>query len=134
MKRLRILLLALAIIACAFAWGRTKRAGFRSLTGSQKVFAVIAVLLAILIVINPEIAAFGLLGDSAFFDLLVLALSLQMQVFVARAWSWLSSVLVGSARWLITPSPGLRYLVATSTFVIGAMVSMVQKAVHRIFS
>ena len=44
----------------------------------QKTFGVAGLVLAVFIVMNPEFLAFGFLGDAAFFDALVLALSLQL--------------------------------------------------------
>ena len=45
----------------------------------QKILAGIAVCLAVVILLNPEIAALGLLMDAAFVDLLALLISLQLQ-------------------------------------------------------
>jgi hypothetical protein len=87
-----------------------------------------------LIVINPEFLAFGLIGDTAFLDLLVLALSLQMQMFADRLWRQVRTVLMRGVRWVRIPSPGLSYLLTVSTLAITSAVSTIQKVVHRIFS
>jgi hypothetical protein len=56
--------------------------------GWQKLFYVAGFVGAVLIVLNPEFLALGFLGDAAFFDLLVFALSLQFQAAVLGAWRW----------------------------------------------
>src|SRR5256885_5224058 len=71
----------------------------------QKFAGAIAILMALLIVINPEFLALGLLGDTAFFDLLVLALSLQLQDLAAQAWHSASATVSGFVRWLLFPRP-----------------------------
>ena len=45
----------------------------------QKVLAGVGVVLAVVILLNPEVAALGLLMDAAFVDLLALLISLQLQ-------------------------------------------------------
>jgi hypothetical protein len=47
---------------------------------------VIAVFLVLLMAMNPEFLALGFLGDAAFFDIMVLALSLQMNMIASRVW------------------------------------------------
>lgn len=42
--------------------------------------------MTLLIVLNPEFLALGLVGDTALFDALVLFLGLQLQNTVARYW------------------------------------------------
>jgi hypothetical protein len=56
--------------------------------GWQKVFSLAGFIGALLIVLNPELLALGLLGDATFFDLLVFALSLQFQTVAIRALQW----------------------------------------------
>src|SRR2546429_1587277 len=84
-----IMIFGLAILAYAFIQisgrsGRTTPA--QPLRLWQKLAGAIAILMALLIIMNPEFLALGLLGDTAFFDLLVLALSLQLQDLAAQAW------------------------------------------------
>jgi hypothetical protein len=132
-----ILLLGLAVVvACAInrAQGRSKPAWSHHLTGWQKVFGVVAVFLAFLVILNPEFLALGLLGDTAFFDLLVLSLGLQMHALAARAFRACTNALSKWFGWLEIPSPGLRYVIAVSTVVIASVASAFQKAVHRFFS
>jgi hypothetical protein len=46
---------------------RIKPAWSQQLKGWQKLFGLVGVILAVLIIINPELLALGLLGDTAFF-------------------------------------------------------------------
>src|SRR5262245_20734451 len=137
MQMKSILLLGLVIVlACALtrAQGRIKPAWSQHLKGWQKLFGAIAVVVTLLIIINPEFLAMGLLGDTAFYDMLVLALSLQMHMFVTRALRGCATVLTRGVRCTAIPSPGLRYLLAVSMLAIGCVVSTLHKAGHRIFS
>jgi hypothetical protein len=132
-----IFLLGLAVVvACAMnrAQGRSKPAWSQHLKGWQRVFGAVAVFLALLVILNPEFLALGLLGDTAFFDLLVLSLGLQMHTLAARAFRACANAWSKWFGWLVIPSPGLRYVVAVSTVVIASVVSAFQKAVQRFFS
>jgi hypothetical protein len=104
------------------------------LNGSQKLFAIVAVILTLLILLNPEFLALGLLGDAAFFDLMVLALTLQMHAFAARAFQTCLTGLSRGIRWLGIPSPGLLYLIGISTFAFRYAASAIQKIMVRILS
>ena len=136
MQKKIILLLSLALAAIALA-RRAKRpwpAWFQQLQGWQKLFGVIAVILVIVIFLNPDLIALSLLGDTAFFDILVLALSIQMFTYAQCAWHWLRDGVVRSARWLGIPSPGARYLICVSAVTIMSVISFAQKIIHRISS
>jgi len=85
----------------------------------------------VLILINPEFLALGLLGDTAFFEMLVLALSLQMHLFVTRAFYRCVDVLSGVVRWVGIPSPGLLYCVAVVTPIVAGAVALFQRTLHR---
>ena len=130
------ILLGLAILAYAFTrvLDRIKPAGSQPLKWWQKLAGGVAVFLAVLIVINPEFLALGLLGDAAFFDALVLLFSLQLQTIGARVWDYVGVMVSRTMRWLRIPSPGMLYLLATSAIAIGSVVSTLQKVVHRISS
>src|SRR6188768_873899 len=65
------------------------------LTWWQVLIGFIATVAALLVVMNPEFLALGILGDSTFFDLLALAIGVQLQVVFSRIGV---SVLVGGAR------------------------------------
>ena len=134
--QLVILVGVATILAIAFnqGRGRTKRECSQHLKGWQRVFGMVAFVAVLLIMINPEFLALGLLGDTAFFDMLVLALGLQMHTLVIRAFRWCVTVLTRGLRCVRIPSPGLRYLLAVSTLAIGSALSTLQKALHRISS
>ena len=136
MRTTIIILVGLAIVAVAFVRDkkRTRPAWFQQLKGWQKLFGLIAVLLAVLILINPDFLALGLLGDTTFFDVLVLALSLQMLMFVRWLWRYLRTGFVRSMRRVGIPSPGFRYLLAVSAVAVGSTISTIHKVVHRIIA
>ena len=121
-----------------FASKRAARRGklkwFRQLSGSQKIFGVVAFAMVLLIFLNPEFLALGFLGDTALFDMLVLAISLQLHTHVIRIGRGVIASLDRARRWAGIPSVGLRYEWAVWTALIASVVSVLQKAVHRIFS
>ena len=132
MKNTTIILMGLAMVAGASL--RARREGkskwFPHLSGSQKIFGLVAFALALLILLNPELLALGFLGDTAFFDVLVLALSLQMHTYVMRVARAGASGLRRAMRWAGIPSPGLCYSIAVATVMIADFVSLLQKAAH----
>ena len=136
MNRTTIILLGLLMLACAS--GRARRQSgwqwLRQLSGSQKIFGVVAFVLVLLILLNPEFLALGLLGDSALFDMLVLAISLQLHTYVVRAGRGFLTVTARGRRWAGIPSPGFNYLLVVSAVWIGSGISAFQKVVHRFFS
>jgi len=136
MKRVSIILLGLAILAYASTRspGKTKSSRFLHLNGWQKIFGILAIILTLLIILSPEFLALGLIGDTAFFDLMVLALSLQMHLFATRSFRSFVDVASKGVRRIGIPSPGLRYLLFVLTPVITAAVAAFQKAMHRILS
>src|SRR5205809_7834058 len=94
MKNTIIILLGLAMLvyASSRSTAKTKPTRFQGFQGWQKIFGVVAVILTLLIVLNPEFLALGLLGDTAFFDMLVLALSLQLHTYATGAWNRFATV------------------------------------------
>ena len=108
----------------AFAGKRAARQGklkwFRQLNGSQKIFGVVAFVLVLLILLNPEFLALGFLGDTALFDMLVLAISIQLHTHVIRAGRGFITALTRGMQWAGIPSPGLRYEWAVITCLIGS--------------
>ena len=134
-KPITILLwLALLVYAGVRLRNKGKPSWFQQLQGWQKVFGVLAVLLTLLIVLNPEFLALGLLGDTAFFEMLVLVLALQLHLYATRAVYGLRSVLARSLRWLGVPSPGFSYSLAVLWFTAASAISMIHKAWHRLVS
>jgi hypothetical protein len=65
---------------------------FHQLKGSQRVFGMAAFMAAILIVLTPEFAALGLIGDAALFDALVVVLTVQLHTYFTQAWRGLGRV------------------------------------------
>jgi hypothetical protein len=59
---------------------------------------------------------------------------LQLRVFAIRAFHSCVDMLSRGLRWLVIPSPGLRYLLAVVTPLIACTAAMLQKALHRILS
>ena len=129
------------LLSCALAAGlflrRSTRAGrpwLRQLQGWQKLCGVIALLLALLILLNPDFLLLGLLGDTTFFDILVLALSVQMFTYSQWAWRWLRHGVIRSWRWLGIPSFCFRYQIYLSAAAIESMISHAQKWMDQISS
>src|SRR4051812_35468156 len=98
-------LLGLAILGCAFVRARDKSnsAGPPGSRWWQKLLGVIAIVLTVLIVINPEFLAIGLLGDAAFFDLLVLLIGLRLQMLTTQAGVWALSMVSKIVLWFTKP-------------------------------
>jgi hypothetical protein len=129
-----ILLFGMALLACAFFRPGSKLAWSPRLGGWHKLFGVVAFILALLIVLNPELLALGLLGDTAFFDLLVLLLSLQLQTFATRGWHAICAVLSKTSR-VMVPRLSRSFALAVLAFApLGEVCATIQKAVHRISS
>ena len=76
--------IALFVFALAFVPDKYKPAWIHRLDWWQVLIGLVATVAALLIVMNPEFLALGILGDSAFFDLLVFAIGLQLQVILSR--------------------------------------------------
>jgi hypothetical protein len=98
----------------------------------QSLAGAIAIVMALLIIMNPEFLALGLLGDTAFFDLLVLALSLQLQDLAAQAWHRASTTVSGFVRWFFFPRPSCQAFLLIFA-PIGTMISSARKLLSRLF-
>ena len=130
-----IIIFGLALLAYAFIQSSDRSrptAPAQPLRLWQKLAGAIAILMALLIIINPEFLALGLLGDTAFFDLLVLALSLQLQDLAAQAWHRASTTVCGLVRWLLFPRPTGQALLLIFA-PIGTMISSARKLLYRLF-
>jgi hypothetical protein len=101
------------------------------LTSWQLLIGLVALVVATLIVITPEFYALGILGDSAFFDILVLAITFQLRGIGSLVWRY---VVLGVgpvkrfARWR---------MYATGTvllFIFVEIGSTVQKVAQRLSS
>jgi hypothetical protein len=98
----------------------------------QKLAGIVAFISVLMIAINPEFLPLGFLGDTAFFDLMVLLISVQLQIAVAWVWSWGGATGLKLVRWAIAPSPHMSYLLVAWT--IASVVSAIHKLVQRISS
>lgn len=137
------ILFALALLAYAFTrmpQGGQPTWSYR-FNWSQKLLGVVAFVVAVLILLNPEFLALGLFGDAAFFDFLVLLISLQLQTAGARVWHRIAGVFSRIIKWIVTPR--LSYSLIRWTFAsagvwlvaaVASVASAIQKVVHRISS
>ena len=112
MQTMLIMLVGFAILAHALTRTPKQREPTWSqhLKGSQKLIGVVALFLVLLMALNPEFLELGFLGDAAFFDMMVLALSLQMHLLAFRVWQGCVTALVRGMRWAFTPRAGDLYL------------------------
>jgi hypothetical protein len=95
---------------------------------------VVALGLALVIMLNPEFLALGLVGDAAFFDVLVLLLSLQLKDFVLQARSRFRSLFERAvprtiARLSVTPAMALLIFMPLVDLALA-----IRKTVHQILS
>jgi hypothetical protein len=123
--------LALLAYALTRVPDRYKPVWTRRLGAWPTLLGLLATIAAILIVMNPEFYALGILGDSAFFELLALAIGLQLQTFGARLWRHVLAVPSMARRFIIRRF----YETCLMTVLLYlAVVSPIQKLVHRIWS
>src|SRR5262249_16382458 len=106
------MLVGFAVLAHVLMRAPKQRASAWSqhLQGAQKLFGVVALFLVFLMALNPEFSALGLFGDAAFFDMMALALSLQMHMMVSRVCRGFVTALASCLRWAFTPGPGDLYV------------------------
>lgn len=97
---------------------RVRSRWFDHLTGWQKLFGFVAVILAVVAILNPEFLVLGLAGDAAFFDVLVLGLTLQGWALTARVGRLFDTNLREAGRRLGIPSPGLAYVLTALAFAV----------------
>ena len=132
MQTTLIMLAGFAMVA--YAWTRAPKQSatgwFQHLSGFQKLLGVIAVFVVLLMSLNPEFLALGFFGDTAFFDIMVLALSLQMHTIVSRACRGCVKALTQGIRWALTPGPGDLYLLDACESCVAKIRSAVPKAVR----
>jgi hypothetical protein len=131
---------ALIPIGAIFMAARTRRtakpqpAWAVQLRGWHKIFGLVALGLALVIMLNPEFLALGLVGDAAFFDVLVLLLSLQLKDFVLQAWSCLPGLFERAVPRMVarlSMSPAMLLLIFMP---LVELVLAIRKAAHDIFS
>ena len=135
MKMTISVVLGAALLAIAFSRASVKvKGGSRQdLKWWQASIVLVAVIVAMLIVLTPEFFALGLIGDTAFFDLLVLLVGLQLQGVTAQAQCWLAGSLSKAISWLTFPR--MSYLLVLSVWAaITDLVSSIAAVWHRIAS
>jgi len=128
-----LILFGLVVLVCVSMQSAksTKPARFPHLQGWQKLFGVLAFITVVLVVINPEFLALGLVGDAAFFDAFVLLLSLQFQSIANRAWRFVSTAFTTVMRAM---GPRLKHDFAMLLLIflpIADVLAGIQKAIHR---
>jgi hypothetical protein len=123
--------LALFIFALAFLPDKYRPSWIHRLTSWQVLIGLVAVIIATVIVMTPEFYALGILGDSAFFDLLVLAISFQLRGIGLWVWRY----------FVLGFTPIKRFVTfriyatsAAALFIFAEIVSTVQKVAHRLLS
>ena len=123
--------LALFAFALGILPDKCRPAWIHRLTSWQLLIGLVALVVAAVIVITPEFYALGILGDSAFFDVLVLAITYQLRGIGSLVWRY---VVLGL-------DPVKRFvswrMYATSTvllFIFVEVVSTVQKIAQRLSS
>jgi hypothetical protein len=126
-----VIVFAFAIVASAYTQ-RPSAKNVEQFAWLKKLTMILATIMAILIVINPEFYALGLLGDTAFFDLLVVALSLQLQNVLKLSLHRIHAGVAGFISWLMTPRPTFQMLLLIFA-PIGTIVCMIQKMARRLF-
>ncbi len=133
MKMTPTLLFGLALVAYALTRvpGKYRPAWMHRLNSWQVLLGVVAVVMALLIVMNPEFYVLGIFGDSAFFDLLVLAISVELQVVMSRVWRFVAARIT-RVRWEIS----MEYRLVAWAFVtlLATSIASIQKVMHRLSS
>ena len=133
---INVCLLALAAYAVTRLPEKYRPDWTRRLDGWRTLLVVVAFVAAVFIIMNPEMYALGLLGDSAFFDLLVLGLTLQFQTVATRLWSHLAPCWVFVKRFLARGLYQNYYAILSIGWMImwtsADLASTMHKITHRI--
>jgi hypothetical protein len=129
----RIIVMLVVLGAAMASSHRRRNQGFGHLNGWQKVFGMLAFVAAVLILLNPETFALGLLGDTAFFDILVLTLNVQILSYASAIWARVRVFKTRLPRFPL-PSPGLRCLMVYSAVIFFGIWASIQRFVHRLTS
>lgn len=124
------IILGLALFAYALSRVPDRYKPSAHLQSLRTLIGLAAIIVAVLIVITPEFYALGLLGDSSFFDLLVLAVGIQLQVMASRIWCFVAPSFFKAIRAL-----RMRYsLQFWAIIAIGSIyISTVHNAARRIY-
>src|SRR5579863_8799077 len=111
----QIILFAFFAFALASLPGKYRPKWFHRLRWWQILIGAIATIAALLIIMSPEFYALGLLGDSAFFDLLAVAIGVQLQGHLTRIGAYLAAGAAKTARFI-----HWRYAVVSTALAICA--------------
>jgi hypothetical protein len=95
----------------------------------QRLLGVVAFVAVVLMLINPEFLAFGFAMDAAFFDLLVLLITLQLQLIGSQTWSWIG---IASAKLIRGVAAALIRSVLRTRFGCLCIGMMIQDAIDAI--
>jgi len=90
-----------------------------------------AVLVVLLILMNPEFLGLGLLGDTAFFDLLLLGVSLQLETILGHVFRFGVWIYSKVRWWILARSVGM-ISILLAVDAVGEKVSEVQKFLGRL--
>lgn len=120
--------LSLLIVAWAFVPDKYRPQWMLRVSWWKMLIGLMATIGALLIVMNPELLALGILGDSTLFDLLVLAVGIQLQVVLSRM----------GARALMEGKTALRFIhrryclnCAVLAVAVCEIVASIQRVAHR---
>ena len=122
---------ALFVFALAFVPDKYKPAWIYRLSWWQVLIGLVATVAAFLIIMNPEFLAWGILGDSAFFDLLVLAIGIQLQMILSRIGVCIVS---GTKSTVLFVAMGIYADWMLLMLTVSSVGYVLQRAVHRILS
>jgi hypothetical protein len=123
--------LALLVFVLSLLPDQYRPVWIHRLTPGQMLIGLVAVIVAAFIVITPEFYALGLLGDSAFFHLLVLAITYQLRGMGSMVWRHVALALDPIKRFV---SWRMYKTGIVLLFIFVDTVSTVQKVAHRLFS
>jgi len=133
MSRSTVIIFGAALLAYAFTRlpEKYRPAWARRFTPWQVLLGVVGIVMAVAIVLNPEILALGILGDTAFFDLLVLAIGLQLQTVLGRAWEVVATWFARMRQRIFLQTC---FEACCVVIFVSTSVGAVQKAVQRVLS
>jgi hypothetical protein len=121
-------LIAIALVAFMRLRRRSTPLALLPLGRWKWLFLVIGAVCAVLVVFNPEYLALDLLGDAAFFDVFVLALTLQMYLLMSDGGHRAGHAIRDGLRCLTMPNTAIGTMIALLPFVIASTSNMVRNA------
>ena len=124
-----IIVLMLLVFALALLPDRYKPTWIYRLNWWQVLIGLVATVAAFVIIMNPEFYALGIIADSTFFDLLAMAIGIQLQMILSRIGSYAAA---GGARVVRFINWRLCVTGMMLALVFDDAVSVVQRVVQRI--